>query len=242
MAVEKSIPAEAQGLIDQIADSMVANAIIKNEVDSLIDGYVEEGLCVESARDDLKRILGQSVLKADGKLVFAESYVNKEQITRPAGQVLDFALRELIVARPHYQPPAGPEPDEEQECFGDNAVTFLKARGDFLKKHGPAYADARAVAWGLTGIGDFKNKGVAPVNDKEKPKDKAAQIADARRDNPWAVDSGDAVAMRLEVINGKRSVKVNGQTLTGTAGAAAAAHAAGKTITGQPLRQRVNNF
>ena len=140
------------------------------------------------ARDDLKRILGQSVLKADGKLVFAESYVNKEQITRPAGQVLDFALRELIVARPHYQPPAGPEPDEEQECFGDNAVTFLKARGDFLKKHGPAYADARAVAWGLTGIGDFKNKGVAPVNDKEKPKDKAAQIADARRDNPWAVE------------------------------------------------------
>ena len=48
MAVKKSIPAEAQGLIDQIADSMVANAIIKNEVDSLIDGYVEEGLCVES--------------------------------------------------------------------------------------------------------------------------------------------------------------------------------------------------
>ena len=239
MPPEKS---EKLSLVDRIADSLVATAAIKSEAEALIDGYIEEGILVESARNDLLELFGKSIAKQDGKLVLTESYVTKDDVVRPAGQNLDFAFRENIAKRPHLGPPP-PATDEEQEAFSDNAVTFLKARGDFLKKYGPAYAELRAVAWGLTGIGDFKSKGVRPLAKGEKPpEDKAAKIADARRHNPWSMDSGDAAQLRLAVINGKHFVKINGQQMTGPTAAAKAAALAGKTIAGGPLRQRVNNF
>ena len=132
---------EKLSLVDRIADSLVANAAIKSEAEALIDGYITEGILVESARNDLMEMFGKSILRSEGRLVLAETYTNKNDEIRPAGQNLDFAFRENIAKRPHLGPPP-PATDEEQEAFGDNAVTFLKARGDFLKKYGPAYAES----------------------------------------------------------------------------------------------------
>ena len=103
-------------LVDRIADSLVAAAAIKSEAEALVDGYVEEGILVDPARNDLLEMFGKSIVRQDGKLVLTESYVTKDDVIRPAGQNLDFAFRENIAKRPHLGPPP-PATDEEQESF-----------------------------------------------------------------------------------------------------------------------------
>ena len=216
-------------LVNETLDAAVQASAAKNYAEALIDRYIEEGIMVPSAKNDLIELFGKSIFTGDkdGKYVLAESYVNGDGLARAPGQDLDFAFRELIAMRPHFALPPPPT-DLDAEAFGGVGGAPLKAQGRLVKEIGEFAAAARARDWGVT-LGSTKVGKRPEVKGEQKPGDKAAAIADARRANPWSVDGPEAEAARLDIIG------------RNTAQARRLAAEAGKTITGKP-RKTVNAF
>ena len=108
--------------------------------------------------------------------------------------------------------------DLEAAAFSGDSPNRLKARGRMVQDIGETLTVARARAWGLKGIADM-SPGVRPgtdTNGNGADKDKSSK-------NPWV--TGDRAKM-VEIISS-----------LGTRVAAGLAKAAGKDISGAPLRR-----
>lgn len=66
--------------------------------------------------------------------------------------------------------------DLEAQAFGNGNVS---ARGALVKKLGEQEATARATAWGLAGLHDYKTRGKRPSGEHVKK---------PGRDNPWSAE------------------------------------------------------
>lgn len=72
------------------------------------------------------------------------------------------------------------DPEREALCFGKGHVS---ARGALVNSIGEPAATARAQAWGLKDIHDYKTQGVAPADAKPDPNAKPKKPAAT---NPWS--------------------------------------------------------
>ena len=79
---------------------------------------------------------------------------------------------------------------EERQAFERGSV---QARGELVRKLGEAAADARAQAWGLDRITDFKSKAVRPTAENSEVEKPAATEEQQKpvSTNPWSKEAWD---------------------------------------------------
>jgi len=139
--------------------------------------------------------------------------------------------------------PAQAERDNENAALARVAFEgkgSVDARGRLVKATSEAEADKLAKQYGLTGLGDFKNVGVAPAVEDDEGEDEAAKAKakakskdkDKPSTNPWSPNyRGDEAAKQAERV---RIIRV-----MGSKAAARMSAACQVDLAGRPLRSRV---
>lgn len=128
---------------------------------------------------------------------------------------LDEWIEKQRTARPYLYPTKG-EADLESAAFGEFGKPNLTARSNLVKQIGEEAADARAKAWGLTGLHDYRTRAKRPGdagNGDQKDKRPA-------KDNPWSAEGWNITkqgsVMRADPALGERLARAAGSFIGAT--------------------------